>query len=153
MDANTASNGMHLLSDLAIILCIAAVTTVVFQRIRQPVILGYLLAGMIVGPHLPIPIFADEKVAHTLSELGVKGVDVATWYALYVTAGTPRPAVDTLIAGLAKILKQPDVQARIKGMGGEVGSLTMEQFADMNRQEFERFRKLVKDANIKVDGS
>jgi CPA2 family monovalent cation:H+ antiporter-2 len=62
---------MHLLSDLAIILCIAAVTTVVFQRIKQPVILGYLLAGMIVGPHLPIPIFADEKVAHTLSELGV----------------------------------------------------------------------------------
>jgi monovalent cation:H+ antiporter-2, CPA2 family len=71
MDADLNMNGMHLLTDLAIILCVAAVTTVVFQRIRQPVILGYLLAGMIVGPHLPIPIFADEKVAHTLSELGV----------------------------------------------------------------------------------
>ena len=59
------------LVDLAVILCVAAATTVVFQRIKQPVVLGYLLAGMVVGPHLPIPIFANEDVAHTLSELGV----------------------------------------------------------------------------------
>ncbi len=65
------AEGFHLLTDLALILCVAAATTVIFQRIRQPVILGYLLAGMIVGPHLPIPLFADEKVAHALSELGV----------------------------------------------------------------------------------
>ena len=87
-----------------------------------------------------------------MSELGVKGVDVTTWYGLYVTAGTPRPAVELLIAELARVLKQPEVQARIKGMGGDVGSLTMEQFADMNRQEFERFRKLVRDANIRPEG-
>jgi monovalent cation:H+ antiporter-2, CPA2 family len=63
--------GFDLIQDLAVILCVAAVTTVVFQRLRQPVVLGYLLAGLIVGPHLPIPLFADEQVAHTLSELGV----------------------------------------------------------------------------------
>jgi CPA2 family monovalent cation:H+ antiporter-2 len=45
--------------------------TIIFQRIKQPVVLGYLLAGMIVGSHLPVPLFANEKVAHTLSELGV----------------------------------------------------------------------------------
>jgi tripartite-type tricarboxylate transporter receptor subunit TctC len=109
------------------------------------------------GKFRPLAVMAERRSAEipevpTMSELGVKGVDVATWYGLYVTAGTPRPAVDLLIAELAKVLKQPEVQARIKGMGGEVGSLTTEQFADMNRQEFERFRKLVKDANIKVDG-
>jgi CPA2 family monovalent cation:H+ antiporter-2 len=63
--------GASLLANLAVILCVAAVTTVLFQRIRQPVILGYLLAGLIVGPHLPVPLVADEGVAHTLSELGV----------------------------------------------------------------------------------
>lgn len=70
----TLSGGQQnfdLLTDLAIILCVAAVTTVVFQRLRQPVVLGYLLAGLIVGPHLPIPLFANERVAHHLSELGV----------------------------------------------------------------------------------
>ena len=109
------------------------------------------------GKFRPLAVMAERRSAEipevpTMSELGVKGVDVTTWYGLYVTAGTPRPAVDLLIAELARVLKQPEVQARIKGMGGEVGSLTTEQFADMNRQEFDRFRKLVKDANIKVDG-
>jgi len=43
----------------------------VFQRLRQPVVLGYLLAGLIVGPHLPVPVAANEPLVHTLSELGV----------------------------------------------------------------------------------
>src|SRR6187551_1211932 len=59
------------LRTLAVVLCVAAVTTVVFQRLRQPVVFGYLLAGMIVGPYLPIPLTADVSTVRTLSELGV----------------------------------------------------------------------------------
>jgi CPA2 family monovalent cation:H+ antiporter-2 len=59
------------LSALAIVLCVAAFTTVLFQRLRQPVVLGYILAGVIVGPHVPIPLVADPAIVHTLSELGV----------------------------------------------------------------------------------
>jgi CPA2 family monovalent cation:H+ antiporter-2 len=50
---------------------VAAVTTVVFQWLRQPVVLGYLIAGLIVGPHLPIPLVADPDIVQTLSEFGV----------------------------------------------------------------------------------
>ncbi|HTO09451.1 MAG TPA: cation:proton antiporter [Myxococcota bacterium] len=50
---------------------IAGVTTYVFQRLRQPVVLGYLLAGMIVGPHVAVPVVANEEIVRTLSELGV----------------------------------------------------------------------------------
>jgi CPA2 family monovalent cation:H+ antiporter-2 len=59
------------LQNLALVLCVAAVTTVLFQRLRQPVVFGYLLAGMIVGPHIPIPLVADQDMIRTLSELGV----------------------------------------------------------------------------------
>ena len=59
------------LQNLALVLAVAAVTTIVFQRLRQPVIFGYLLAGMIVGPHIPIPLVADEEMIRTLAELGV----------------------------------------------------------------------------------
>jgi len=59
------------LANLAVVLGVAAVTTIVFQRLRQPVVLGYLLAGLIVGPHLPVPVSANEALVHTLSELGV----------------------------------------------------------------------------------
>jgi CPA2 family monovalent cation:H+ antiporter-2 len=69
--AAPAPGTADILTDLAVILCVAAVTTVVFQRIHQPVVLGYLMAGLIVGPHLPVPLFASTEVAHTLSELGV----------------------------------------------------------------------------------
>lgn len=109
------------------------------------------------GNFRPLAVMADHRASElpdvpTLAEAGVRGADVNTWYALYVTAGSPRPAVDQLAAELAKVLRMPDIQARIKGLGGEVGTLGAEQFAQMNRQEFERYRKLLRDANIKPEG-
>jgi monovalent cation:H+ antiporter-2, CPA2 family len=61
----------HFLLALTVVLGVAAVTTVLFQRLRQPVVLGYILAGLIVGPHVPVPLVADVEVVQTLSELGV----------------------------------------------------------------------------------
>jgi monovalent cation:H+ antiporter-2, CPA2 family len=58
------------LEDLAMVLCVAAVTTIIFQKIRQPVVVGYLIAGLIVGPYIP-PLLADPERVHTLSEFGV----------------------------------------------------------------------------------
>src|SRR3954463_1962882 len=59
------------LQNLAVVLCVAAVATVVFQRLRQPVVFGYLLAGLIIGPHIPVPLVADAQTVRVLSELGV----------------------------------------------------------------------------------
>jgi monovalent cation:H+ antiporter-2, CPA2 family len=59
------------LQNLAVVLCVAAVATVLFQRLHQPVIFGYLLAGMIIGPHIRIPLVADPQTVRALSELGV----------------------------------------------------------------------------------
>ena len=56
---------------LAVVLGVAAVTTVLFRYLRQPVVLGYMLAGLVVGPHLPIPLVADREVVAVLAELGV----------------------------------------------------------------------------------
>src|SRR5918911_649835 len=59
------------LTNLAMVLCVAAVTTMVFQWLRQPVVLGYLIAGLLVGPHVPFPLVADRETIEGLSELGV----------------------------------------------------------------------------------
>jgi CPA2 family monovalent cation:H+ antiporter-2 len=65
-------HGAHgFLQTLALVLCAAAVTTVVFQWLRQPVVLGYLLAGMVIGPDVPVPLLADSETVQTLAELGV----------------------------------------------------------------------------------
>lgn len=55
----------------ALVLCTAAITTIVFQRLRQPVILGYLLAGLLIGPHTAFPLIADRGTTETLAQLGV----------------------------------------------------------------------------------
>ena len=59
------------LRNLALVLGVAAVTTVVCQRLRLPVVFGYMLAGLIIGPHVPVPLVADAGTVRTLSELGV----------------------------------------------------------------------------------
>lgn len=61
----------HFLVALTAVLGVAAITTILFHRLKQPVVLGYLLAGLIVGPHLPVPIVADPHIVTQLSELGV----------------------------------------------------------------------------------
>ncbi len=59
------------IEDLALALGVAAVTSVLCRRLRQPAVLGYLLAGLIVGPYLSLPLFADPLRIHALSEFGV----------------------------------------------------------------------------------
>ena len=88
----------------------------------------------------------------TIAEAGYPAAEMTTWYGLFVTGGTPKPIVDLLHAELRRILLLPDVQARLKGIGGEPGTLTIEQFTKLNRDEYERFGKLIKSANIKIDG-
>src|SRR4030095_13365967 len=56
---------------LALVLSVAALTSLLFQRLRQPVVFGYLVAGMIIGPHIPLPLLADQGMGRTLAELGV----------------------------------------------------------------------------------
>ncbi|MBK7824128.1 cation:proton antiporter [Nannocystis sp.] len=62
------------IQDLSIILGTAAVTSLISQRLKQPPVLGYLIAGIILGPHVPgIVVGAEETLhlTHALSELGV----------------------------------------------------------------------------------
>jgi tripartite-type tricarboxylate transporter receptor subunit TctC len=87
----------------------------------------------------------------TLAEAGVRGFEMSTWYGMFVTTGTPPDVIARLQSELAKIVRMPDIQAKLKGLGGEPSNLTPEQFAQMNRQEFDRFGDLIKKANIKLE--
>lgn len=66
---------MHAISfiqDLAVIMLVAGVVTILFQRFKQPVVLGYIVAGFIIGPHTPpFGLIHDEETIKTLAELGV----------------------------------------------------------------------------------
>lgn len=62
----------NFLQDLAVVMCVAALTTVVFRQLKQPVVLGYILAGLVIGPHTPpFELIHDEHSIETLAQLGI----------------------------------------------------------------------------------
>ncbi len=61
----------HFLRDLAIILSVAALVTVVFQRLRLPLVPGYLAAGVAVGPEIARGLISDPATIRALAEVGV----------------------------------------------------------------------------------
>src|SRR5215471_8031299 len=69
------SSRMHAVSflqDLAVVMIVAGLTTVLFHRLRQPVVLGYIVAGVIIGPYTPpAALITDHESIRTLAGLGV----------------------------------------------------------------------------------
>ena len=62
----------ELISDLALMLLTAGVVTVVFKKLRQPLVLGYILAGFLIGPYMPwFFTVTDEVSINTWSEIGI----------------------------------------------------------------------------------
>ena len=65
-------HGIAFLQDLAVVMMVAGLVTVIFHRFRQPVVLGYILAGVIIGPHTPpSPLVKDQETIKALAEMGV----------------------------------------------------------------------------------
>lgn len=61
-----------LIADLALILMAGAITTLIFKKIRQPLVLGYIIAGFLVGPYFHLfPTVADLQNIDILAEIGV----------------------------------------------------------------------------------
>ncbi|WP_316805199.1 cation:proton antiporter [Pedobacter nototheniae] len=62
----------NLISDLGLILAAAGITTLIFKKIRQPLVLGYIIAGLLVGPYLDfLPTVTDRKSIEIWGEIGV----------------------------------------------------------------------------------
>lgn len=61
-----------LIEDLALILIAGAITTLLFRRLKQPLVLGYIIAGLLVGPHIAIfPTVIETSNISVLAEIGV----------------------------------------------------------------------------------
>lgn len=61
-----------LVQDLALILVVAGIVTLVFKKLKQPLVLGYIVAGFIISPHMPITMSVVDKAdIHTWADIGV----------------------------------------------------------------------------------
>ncbi len=77
--------------------------------------------------------------------------DVVSWQAVFAPAGTPKPIVARLNTEIARIMKTPDVQARLADMGVEGAGGPPEQLGDFQKAEIAKWAKVVKSAGVKVE--
>lgn len=81
----------------------------------------------------------------------LKGFDASSWFGLFAPAGTPRAIVDKIQSDVAKALAVPEVRQRLVSQGAEPGGNTPDQFAAFIKGETEKWTRVVKFANAKVD--
>ncbi|MEQ1776074.1 MAG: tripartite tricarboxylate transporter substrate binding protein [Burkholderiales bacterium] len=87
----------------------------------------------------------------TSAEAGMPELQAVNWYALMAPAGTPRAIVERLHAESVKVMSPPDVQSRLRALGGEPETRTPDQTAVFLRGEYARWGKVVKEAGIKSE--
>lgn len=87
----------------------------------------------------------------TISETGLPGYEVTNWYGVMMPAGVPKDILAKVNADLVKILKQPEVQQRFAGEGGDISANTPGEFATFIRNEIAKWAKAVKASGAKVD--
>jgi tripartite-type tricarboxylate transporter receptor subunit TctC len=87
----------------------------------------------------------------TLAEEGIKGFAAVNWWGILTPAGVPRPIIDKLNSGVVKALATPSVQSRLMDVGAQAVSSTPEGFAQFMANEAERWGKLVRETNMRID--
>lgn len=87
----------------------------------------------------------------SISEAGVPGFDMSTWWGLVAPSGVSKEAIARLSGDTARLLRQPDVKEKMASVGAEAVGNTPEEFSAFIRSERAKYAKIVKDANIKLD--
>lgn len=87
----------------------------------------------------------------TMAESGLSGFDLATWFAFFAPAATPKEITTKIAADMQRVLAQPDVKERLLAAGVDVVGSTPEELARFQRAEMEKWARIVKDSGAKVD--
>lgn len=93
----------------------------------------------------------DLPQTPTLIESGYQGAEVSNWFALYAPAVTPPAVVKTLHAAYTKVLKQPEMKAKLEGLGFDIVYATPDQATDFMRSELVRWARVAAHAGIKAE--
>ena len=112
----------------------------------------YIKSGLI----MPLAVAAKTRSAAfpyvpTTAEAGLKGYEVATWYALWGVAGAPQAITDRMVTETNKALAAPEVKTLWANQGAVVGANNPKEMAAFVSTEIAKWAKVAKSANIQVD--
>ena len=87
----------------------------------------------------------------TVAEAALPGYEFQAWFGMFAPGKTPRPVVEQISREVARIVALPDVAKQMANQGEQGRSSTPAEFSQFFRAEVEKYRKIVKLANIRVD--
>jgi tripartite-type tricarboxylate transporter receptor subunit TctC len=108
------------------------------------------------GKLIPIVVAAPQRLGQlpnvpTFKEVGLEAVNRMAYYGIYGPKGLPKDVVDKVSAGVKKALEDPVVRKRIEDTGSLVVANTPEQFAAQMKAEFEVYKQVVQQQNLRLD--
>lgn len=95
-----------------------------------------------------MPLIGDVP---TLQEQGLSGFESGTWQGMLVANGTPAAIVNRLNTELIKIIRSPEIRAKLSGQGAEVVTMAPAEQDKFFNQERKRWAEVVTQAGIKLD--
>jgi tripartite-type tricarboxylate transporter receptor subunit TctC len=107
---------------------------------------GRLRALAVIGPTRVASLPELPTVAESLP-----GMVVSNWIGLFAPAGTPADIVARINAETQKIMTSPEVQKRLEAEGAKFMPTTPQQFAAFQREELEKWGRIIREANIRID--
>ena len=87
----------------------------------------------------------------TIAESGLPGYDVTPWFAVFMTANTPKPIIKKLNASLVASLASPEIKEKFEAIGAEPIGSSPEELAVYLNKEMERWGRVIATNNIKPD--
>jgi tripartite-type tricarboxylate transporter receptor subunit TctC len=79
------------------------------------------------------------------------GFDVVSWQAIFAPAGVPKPVVDRLSAEMIKAVHDPEIKSKLVAQGIEPGGMTPAELSAFQKAEVDKWARVIKAGNIKVD--
>ena len=113
------------------------------QHVKAGTLKAIAVSGETRSPILP--------AVPTFTEAGIPNVDIKAWYGVLAPAGTPAPILNKLAAEFKRALELPDIRANMDGRGFPMYWTTPEQFGKILAYDMERYGRIVKANNIKMD--
>jgi tripartite-type tricarboxylate transporter receptor subunit TctC len=103
---------------------------------------GLALTGTKRNPSAPdVPTFA---------EAGYQGFEVNSWFGLFVPVVTPKPIIDKIAAGVTKVIRSPEIRARLAEDGWEPGGGTPEEFTQMWMETAKQLGRVIQESHITI---
>lgn len=115
-----------------------------------------VLPQMKAGQVRPIAVAYASRLAElpdvpTMAEAGLPNFEVVSWNGLSAPTGTPPAIVNKLGAAVREILETPEMQERVKGLGGEVVLRSQEEFTQYVKAEIGKWRSVAEAAHIELE--